>query len=385
MRRNFMKYFSFAKMYYFSFFGGGALFTYLAKYLSTQGYSGSQIGLITSMGAFLLMISRPLWGYFSDRYHKTRTILIPSFLIMAALILVLPFLNSYFMIVGVMAIFYVFHGGTEPIQTNMALKSPYEYGKLRKWGAVGFAISVALTGFLIDYINIYIVFVIVIISYIVSAISINEIKMPKRDEKDEIVQVSEVVKLFKNKKFVTFLIASFFIWGTIFAHNTYFALFFENIGGTMSGVGFAILLFAGSEVPVMSYTERAIKKFSLEAVIVFATAVFLFRWLWYLTEPTPLIIMLFFIIQGLSVGVYIVVSNNYIKSIVQKEYRGTALAIYASITGGFSPMIYQYLSGRILESYGVQYIYALYASGVLIGSIFVIKLYVDAQKTKVKA
>jgi len=375
-----MSYSSFAKMYYFSFFGGGAFYMFIAKYLLSIGFTGSQIGVITSMGALIVMIFQPLWGYLSDRKDKTTEILITMLLATIIIVSILPFVKTYLVVLIIFMLFYIFQSGMSPIQDSMALKSPFEYGKLRQWGSIGFAISVAMTGFLIDKINIYVIFVILIFSYILAILAIKRIKIPKKLKEDDVIHLKEVLKLFKNKKYTLFLLASFFVWGTVSTHNTYFAVYYEGLGGTMSGVGLAVLLFAGSEVPFMIYAEKVIKKVGLEMILIFATLMFFVRWIWYFYQPSPILVITFFIIQGLSIGIYIVAATMYIKKNVRKEYRGTALAIYASVGGGFSSVIYLFFSGKILDAYGVKYIYMFLGIGTLIGLVFLIKLYMNAKK-----
>ena len=44
--------------------------------------------------------------------------------------------------------------------------------------------------------------------------------------------------------------------GTNVANNTYFSFLYIEGGGTVAGVGIAMLLMVGSEVPFMAWCER---------------------------------------------------------------------------------------------------------------------------------
>ena len=65
------------KSYNFMFFGLLALFIpFLPVYLSKQGLSTSEIGLIIGTGGFVTLVAQPLWGLISDKKKTVRKVML---------------------------------------------------------------------------------------------------------------------------------------------------------------------------------------------------------------------------------------------------------------------------------------------------------------------
>ena len=116
-------------------------------------------------------------------------------------------------------------------------------------------------------------------------------------------------KLLSNTNYLVFLIASFLIGGTITANNSYFGLLYGELGGSISGIGLAFLLFAGSEAPIMAVVQNFSKRVNLILGLMISCLFFVLRYYWYGSMPAPKWILAFFFIQGLSIGSYLVLAT----------------------------------------------------------------------------
>lgn len=354
-------------LFYFSFFALGALEPLLSQYLKSIKLSGTQIGIIVSLTSLISILIQPFWGSLCDKTQKNKKILLFLILVTASISLFVPLFKSYYIVIIVFIIFYFFLSGIIPIIETMAVNSSFGYGNIRQWGSIGFAIAVLIAGFIADKYGLFWIFIIFSISYLVTIPFIKPIEIKKFPKTGG--QLKGIGSLFKNHKYVLFLISTFFISGAIAGHNTYFGILYEYLGGTITGIGVAFLLFAGSEAPFMKLTFIWIKKIGIESMLIFSAVISMIRFFWYSTNPSPTLVIAFFILQGLSIGTYLVSAAEFIRQNTKEELRGTAMSIYASISMGFGGMISKFTGGIILDHLGISTVYLFLAIFTIIGLI----------------
>ena len=80
-----------AKLYYFMFFAAiGGIAPFFNIYLSNQGLSGAQIGLLGSLPPIAALLANPFWGAVADRWRIQRGVM--ALCTLGAGLLTLPFL-----------------------------------------------------------------------------------------------------------------------------------------------------------------------------------------------------------------------------------------------------------------------------------------------------
>lgn len=353
-------------VYFLIFFSFGGLFPLLSVYLrEVAGLSGSEIGTIMSIGPIIMIFSQPLWGIFSDYTQKPREILTITMIITGGLVfLYLPFSN-YLVFIFIAALVALFQGSIVPISDSITLnyvnETGRDYGSIRLWGAAGFAISVLLMGTLSDLFGLTVIFYAFAFSLWLCAYFTR--KMPKEGQLPKIQLRKGISQLFQNKQFVFFMLTTFFVFGPIFANNFYFGLLIQDAGGTLTGVGIAFLLAAGSEIPFMKWVGYWIKKIGLIKIIFIAAVISSIRWFFYFLEPSPFLIYMTTIFQGLSIGLFIPAALQYVRQISSQDVKVTAVAVYSSVGGGIGTSFCTFMAGIILERYDIFSVYLFF--GVL--------------------
>lgn len=378
MRRLYINY---SGLYYFAFFSLGAVMIFITEYLLNKGLNGIQVGTITAAGSFVAIFSRPVWGILCDKTQEYKKILYSIMICCTIISFCFIFISNYYLIIIAYIGLYFFQSGITPIIDSIALYSDIGYGSVRLWGAIGFAVGAFITGIIAENLGLYIIFIIYSISYIIALLFIKRIEVPKCT----IIVRSHfegINTLIKNNKYILFLICAFFVHGTITAHNTYFCVLYKEVGGSETGIGLAFLLFAGSEAPFMKYCDYLIKKISVEKLLVIAILISIFRWYWYSTAPNPKAILILFMLQGVSIGIYLVAAVYYIKEITIDKVRTTALAVYSSLGAGMSTMVCNYIGGVVFEKYGVQKIYLMFSLLNIIGLLLLLLLISRNHKKK---
>ena len=331
------KYLYFAGLTGTIFLSRGTLFPLLSPFFQGKGFSGTQIGTIMSIEMLVSLISQVFWGVLNDKLNKTKLLLSVILLANACFIVLFPLINSYVIFIVVLAIYQFFLSGTLPLSDTLSLNSEFKYASIRQWGSIGFAVSTCVAAFLADKFNINIIFILAGSFAVISYIFLSFIKLEtgSKQKKNNILKVMR--DLSRNRKYVLFLVSAIFIGGSIQANNIFFGLLYISLGGSLSGIGIAFLLFALSEAPVMNCIAKfqLIKRFKIENLLLFSYFVFTIRWLWYSTSPSPKLMLIFFLLQGLSIGTYLACSIVYIKQNTKSDRTATALSIFYSVDMGF--------------------------------------------------
>lgn len=378
----------FSTFYFFTFFGYGALYPLLAVYLDENiGLAGSQIGMIMSISPIVMIIAQPIWGILSDWTQKPRFLLTITLFLTSMIGVVFSFFSAYVALILLAILLATFQSAAGPLSDSIALnyvqKVKGNYGSLRLWGAIGFAIAVIVAGRISEFTGLTVIFYIfataIMLSFFFSR------GLPEESQSIRVNIRGGMAVLGKKPRFVLFLVTAFLVFGPIYANNTYFGLFIKDIGGTLTGIGIAFLLAAGSEAPFMQFANKFIGKFGMLHVLIMAAVISTLRWFFYFLEPSLYLVYATTIAQGFSVGLFIPAALQYVRDVSPKEVHVTALSIYSAVAGGLGTWFCTYLGGLIFQWYTIQDVYLFYGILSAMGIVtLLVVVRLDYVKRKVK-
>jgi PPP family 3-phenylpropionic acid transporter len=355
--------------YFFLFMALGAVYPMLPLYLTEQGLSGKQFSTVMTMGTVVTVLFQPIWGMICDRWQAQKVLLVGTFLVAAGLSVFYPMAGSFALFLVLFTGMALFHSSGIPIVDSMALgyvqKHGGDYGSLRLWGAIGFAVASWLAGRVSEAIGLYVIFWIYSAAILVCVLLVRGLPMEGGSIKSDLR--SGLRTLVRMPKFLLFLVATFLVFGTIQANNSFYGLFYTSIGGSVAGVGLSFLIAAGSEAPVMRVAQRFIARFGLVPILVAAGLISALRWVWYGFAPPPEWVTALLFVQGLSVGLYLPAAAQYVREIAPEEVRVTALGLYSAIGNGLGSMAGTLAGGFILDWLGIYSTYLFFGGAALVG------------------
>lgn len=145
--------------YYFAYFAFvGAYGSYFGLLLQARGFSAPQIAILLSLMQVMRLFAPYLWGSLADRWGRRAAIV--SLASLASLVSFLPLFvvrefSAIFLTLGLLAFFWC---AALPLIESLTLghlrQAPERYGRIRLWGSLGFIVSVALVGVLLDQVAI---------------------------------------------------------------------------------------------------------------------------------------------------------------------------------------------------------------------------------------
>ncbi len=362
--------FKLRSFYFVQFLSFGILGPYLALYLTQKGFTGTQIGLLLGMVPLLTVLIQPVWSTLSDILHKRRLLLIIACLgvsgAMIGLGLAASFISAFFL----SFLFAIFTAPITSLSTAIVLeyldeqRKPDDYGLVRVWGSIGYALSsMLLASLFLDQILLLLPWIVASLYFILGMISLTlpegERTLSKPDPKDLKV-------LMTNPTFMVFLAGIVFIGATLNIALNYQTLFLQSLASPELLIGVITSLPALLEVPLMTFVPWALKRVSMRRLILAGAIILPVRWLWYLLAQNPGWILPAVFLNGVATIAFEVVSISFIDRIVDPKWRATGQGLYTSALYGIGPGIGLFIAGNVVEAFSVRAVWGL---NIFLGAI----------------
>ena len=363
----------------------GVMNPLISQYLNSIGFSGTQIGTITSVSTAVAIFASTFWGEKYANSKDGRKVII--FLCIAAGMV--GILNSFVTVFAVFVLtyglMYFFQGPINGASDSMVIENGVEFASVRLWGAIGYALAVFAGGRIGDSFGLGNIFYIYAAAYFVGAVIVTRVAAKPHGEMQKEIKESQKEKvsyldLLADKKAVALIFCGIFICGSNVANNTYFSFLYLDGGGTMSGVGTAFLLMVGCEAPFMALAPWLAKKITREKAILFAASLQALRFLWYATGPSAAMLTGTFFLQGIVNGILLVEYVKYVSSVVQPRLIGIAVAAYYAISSHIGTILCNFFGGIAMDYFGSTGVYGLFGSINCLGVILFVTFGLHKQK-----
>lgn len=348
----------------------GVLCPLIGQYLSSIGFSGTQVGTVTSLGTAAAVLGGMFWGkVYANASHKKRVIAI---MFTGAAIMSVAGLSTKVFIIyaAVYSVMYFFQGPVHGLCDSLVMESDNSFAIIRSAGAMGYALAVYVTGQYAETHGLGIIFYVYSAAFILAAFVVMGVKEPQHYSSPENkIKASE---LFRNKKYVKLLLCAFFLMGTNVGNSTYFGYLFREGGGSLGGIGLAFLLMAGSEAPFMFLIPAFNKKVSSEKLLLFAIGVCTFRFAFYATGPGWQLLLGTFFLQGISNGIILVELVRYFSRVVEPRLASIAVSTFYAVGNNLSTIVCSFIGGIMLDAFSARGVYFFFAVWNLIALIMYI-------------
>lgn len=367
-KNSYLSYFLMYNFYYLSW----ALFSALISvYLMDRGFKASDVSLVVSASFLTSMITQPIIGKWNDEFDikKVNAIL---FVIVAIGGIVFMVSNSLFMIAVSYSVVLMMINGVNPVMEKIATASPYQYGKIRIWGTIGYALGSQFAGILYDLVApqaIFIVFVLTMILCIIGLVG------TEPDIKKEAAKENEKVKtmtLFKNKKFVYYLAICAIFYGITNMSNTFVPSMLTDKGLDVDVTSTILSIAVFCEAPLVLFSNRFMDKIANKTLLIISISMVCLQCAVYGFDlPLIFILLITFLAKHPSGMLYIMINLKVINTLIDENQQITALA-YVAILKNLVAIIFQNVAGNILDVTTYSNLYLICFGWMLVALILVI-------------
>ena len=131
-----------------------AILPFLPVVLKERGLSAAEIGVVLAVAAAAGFVSTPLWGHLADGRLGAERALVFSSVAAAVAVVMLVLAHSFVAVTIVVVLVTAARSATASLSDAIALEhlgdDRAQYGKVRLWLSVGWAISACLWGLVLQ-------------------------------------------------------------------------------------------------------------------------------------------------------------------------------------------------------------------------------------------
>ena len=374
-KNSYLSYFLMYNFYYLSW----AIFSALISiYLLDKGFKASEVSLVVSTSFLTSMIFQPVIGMFSDRYDVKKVNFV-LFTLAGIGGLAFMFASSLITITIGYSFVLTLINGTNPVMEKIASSSPYQYGKIRIWGTIGYATGSWLAGMIYQLISPSAIFICFIITMILCIIGLLGTQTPTDliQKKEEQTKTSTLIH---NHKYLYYLIISAIFQGITNMANTYIPAMFQNDGLKVSLVSTILSFAVLCEAPLVLFSHKFMDKLTNKRLLIIAYSMITIQFLCYaLNVWLPLKVIITLITKHPSGMLFIMINLKIVSTLVPKEHQITALAFVQTLRN-LSSIIFQNIAGQILDISSYQILFSLSLIVIVVGFVLVILFKVPSGK-----
>ena len=391
----------------FFFWSSWAVYgAYLVYYLSDLGYSNMRIGTLMSLRTFMGLIAPPIVGYICDRLENRKIVFIISMSLMGLVITPLTFYGDLMLAVSIGIVGFLWEPQQSVLDSWILETSDHtahNYGFMRAWGSIGFAIIVTVFGQVIDKFGWRVHFLsygVIIFILVIIALNIKDNSYEELQQKEEQIENVEagkietenlkltvakeinselddknIMRLFKNPDYIFILIVTIMIFIPNQMVFVYLAPIIKSVGGDSTDLGYMFFFNALSEAPIFFAAKYFLEKYKTNSLLLFSAFFYLIRFIVAAAATSPVYFLFFGMLQSLSFGVFLVTVRYYVKLVAPAALKTTAQSIAMMSAFGAAGIIGSLLGGYLIDNFGMAVMFRVvivFASAAVLLLAFVV-------------
>lgn len=351
-------YWRLSNLYFWFFALLGALLPYWSLYLEDRGFSYLQIATLMATIQLTKVVAPNLWGWLGDRTDK-RVRLVRFGAVAGALCFLGVFLDTgFYGLLLVMLAFTFFWNAVLPLYEVITLqglgRERARYGKVRLWGSVGFIVSVAVIGWLLDMLPINLLpwlLLPLFAGIVASALLVPAERSPKRQPHIR----GSLKAILRDPAVLAFFAMNILLQVSHGAYYTFFSIHLEKLGYDKLAIGLLWSLGVVAEIVLFLVMHRVFRRFSVRQIALTAVLLTLVRWVM-IAEVSDVLVLLIIAqcLHAASYGALHALSVHYIQGYFGERHHGQGQALYSGLAFGAGGAIGAWMSGFIVDASGTS-------------------------------
>ncbi len=363
-----MNYWRLSGFYLFYFATLGALVPYWSLYLRSLDFSVTAIGQLTAILMATKIVAPYVWGWIAD--HTGRRIAIVR---LASLLAALAFGGvfagtGYWWLALVMSVFSFFWNASLPqleaTTMNHLGSETRHYSRIRLWGSVGFILTVAGLGPVLDRYGAGVLPAILLALF--TAIWLSTLAVPESAADPPTLEQESLRRVIRRPMVLSLFGVCFLMQASHGPYYTFFTIYLENFGYSRTSIGQLWALGVVAEIGVFLLMPRLLPRFDARQLLLLATGLTTLRWLLIAVFPAHLgMIGVAQSLHAASFGLYHAVSIYLVHRLFIGTHQGRGQALYSSLSFGAGGAVGSLASGYLWKGIGPEAMFLLAAAASL--------------------
>ncbi|MEN9937620.1 MAG: hypothetical protein RLZZ387_4199 [Chloroflexota bacterium] len=358
-------------LYYLCYWGViGTYFPFLFVHFARLGLSGAQIGLLAAIFPLTTLVVGPAVAALADRRGIRVPILAISLVGLAASIALLALPQSFAPLVPLMMLMSLCRSPIAPIGDSlvvrMAARYRLDYGQMRLWGSIGFALVAVASGALWERTGFSMMFLVagaLFLPVALFALLLDEGPVVERTGR------RSIRVLLRDPALLAVLASNFLVGGSLGVAGTFEGILMDTLGGGEFLIGLLLGVTSFSEFPAMHFTGAISRRVRGPLAILLGHGLIIAALTGYALVQHPTALLATATLKGMGFGLFFVLTVRLVDERAPEEWSSTAQAILVAVTWGLAPLLFGLVAGLVYDSYGVHAVFTMSAVAVIAASL----------------
>jgi PPP family 3-phenylpropionic acid transporter len=342
-------------------------------YCQGLGFSGTQIGILTGITPLVTFLVAPMWSALADATRRHRLILSVAIICGISILIVFPLITAFLPIL-ILAIFL--NISFAPVSafadsaTMYMLADQRElYGRVRLGGTIGYGVTALISGAVIQNHGLKFAFWGCAGIYLINFFISQKLEYGQTENNGSIG--GQIRTLLADPCWILFLILAFAGGLSLAAVNNYLFPFLSELGVRESTMGLALTIGTISEIPILFFSNRLVKRFGSYRLLMLTMIVTSIRLFIFAATKLPTVVLFGQLLNGLTFPAMWVAGVSYADENAPPGLRTTAQGLFSAMVFGIGMAVGGLVGGPLLESLGGHKLYLIFGLGILITTIIV--------------
>ncbi len=349
---------------------------YWNLYLQDQGFNYQEIGVLSSIAIVTRFFAPLVWGWIADKSGK-RMLLVRIATWMESCIWLAIFIvpNTFQSVALLMLIFSFFQNAILAQFEGVTLfwlgdQKAKLYGKIRKWGSVGFIVGVFTIGAILEIVHISMLPILLLIIASLAFIWSFTIREPDSAPTSQ-KYLEPLFPVLKRPTVAAFFAIEFIL---LFSHAPFYSFysnFLKSLNFSTTEIGFLWAMGVFAEIFMFSIASKIFQRFSWRSLVIVCLLVTSIRWMLVAVFSHYFIGQLFAqCLHAFSFGLFHLIAMRVIFQNFSAGHQGRGQALYSTMWG-LGVAFGSVLAGHFWKILSGELIFMCASVVVLLGLCFV--------------
>ncbi len=342
-------------VYFFYYAGLACLAPFMSLYYQERGMSGAQIGVFSGIIPLVTWISTPLWSGIADARHRHHAVLLLAIAGLWVAGGTLYFAAAFLALLAAVIAYAFFNAPIVPLVDNAVMSllgdDKSGYGRVRLWGSVGWGLTAAILGPMLDRAGLNWMFygflILMAVNFVVA------LRLPMNIVADaRHVYSAGLGILLRNGRFLMLLLVSLVYGITLGVLLSYQFLFLDELGASRTVMALSLTMTTVSEIPLWFISPALLRRLGPNRMIALALAATTVRNLALGVMTSPWWVLPISLLHGPSFAVLWAAGVADADAAAPPGLGATAQGLFAGMMFGLGSALGGFLGGPAYEIIG---------------------------------
>ncbi len=359
----------FASFYFLLFIPVGMQAPYLFLYFKRVGFTDPQLGTLAAVPPLLNLVSPPVWGAVADAFGDRRRTLAMLLVLAAGSFPWLMYTRDFGATLAVLTVFSMFAAAPEAIADAIALENVErrggDYGRLRLWGSLGFALPLVVFGLVLRRAaggaaeSLYVIFIGYAIFRLASAGWVG--MLPESRGGGEGGLDLRGARAFASGRFLALAGCAVVAAAAMAAYYLYFMIYLDEVGIADNLKGYFWVIAVGAETGMMLAIGWLMGRIGLKWTFVLSLLGCAGRLFAFSFALGPAGIAAVQCLHALTFTAFTVSSITFVNRLTPPELRASGQSLWMALTMGLGSAVGAKVAGVTAGALGLMGMFRVFA------------------------